>query len=155
MQRIVAKTVYLVHLALVDTVRPVDCKNASDEGGNLVHLVAVESNHTDAQDIRQVRERVVLARLTFQFSSKAIFCLDAALYRVDVDLVFFDAFAENPLDDAQQLFEKDSLLAVFLQDKRFLGRQAVVLVDYLFHVVSISQRPCRLFLQIRRMRMFP
>ena len=122
MQRIVAETVNFMHLTFIDTIVPVNFKKATHESGNFIDFIAIEGNNADSQNISQVRKRIVLARLTFKFARKAVFCLDAAFDCIDVDFIFFNTFAKGSLDNSQQLFKYNSLLAVLFQNQRFFRR---------------------------------
>ena len=126
MERTVAETVDVVHLALVDAVFPVNIEEAPDQCCNLVHLVAVESYHADAQDVGKVRKARILACLAYELAREAVFGLDACFERVDIDVVRLDAFAEDVLDHLQKFFVGSVLFAVFLDNCLLAGGEPVI-----------------------------
>ena len=132
-QRAVAEAVDVVHLALVDAVFPVDLEQVADHRRNLVDLVAVERDDAGAQDVGQVHERAVLARLAFELARETVFRLDARLDGIDVDVVRRDAIREDLLHHLEQFLVGRMLLAVFFENHGLPGRKPVVGHFFLFH----------------------
>ena len=71
MQRVVAETVQLVHLPLVDGVFAVNVEEVLHHGRDLVDVVAVKRNDTDPEQIRDIRNLAVFAALERQLAGQA------------------------------------------------------------------------------------
>ena len=75
----VAETVDVVGLALVDGVGPVDLEETLQDGRDLVHVIDVEGNHAEAEDVRDIQDILVFATLEAELAGKGFLFLDAVL----------------------------------------------------------------------------
>ena len=84
-----------MQLALVNGIAPVHLENLIDDGGHLVHIVAVECHHAHTHDVSHVVERVVFGPLQFQFTRQRRFCLDAVLQGNHRHMLFLEGLAQR------------------------------------------------------------
>ena len=70
-------------LALVNGVGPVNIEKRLGHGGNTVYIFIVEHDDADAQDISNVRQRLILVTLALQFAGQRGLGLDARFHGVD------------------------------------------------------------------------
>ena len=75
MQGEVTETVYLVQLSLVHGVFPVYLKQLFNGGCHLVHVIYVEGYHPQADDVRDVCQRLVFIAFAFKLPGQGLFCL--------------------------------------------------------------------------------
>ena len=87
-ERVVAEAAHLVHLALVDRLVPVHVKHPLHIGGHAVHVVAIERDYSEAHEVGDVVEGVILVPLSYQFAYQAVSLLDASFYRGYFHVVF-------------------------------------------------------------------
>ena len=135
MERTVAEAVDIMHLALVDTVFPVDFEKPADHGRNLIDFVAVKRDNPDPEDIGEVGKARILARLAQKLARQAIFGLDTPFERIDIEVIRLDAIGENTLHHLQQLAVGGAFFAIFLKNQGFPRGKPVIV--HFFHICNV------------------
>ena len=76
MQRKIAEAVYLVQLALIYRILPVDVEIPLEQRRYFIYIVDIESNHAQAHDVGYVVDTVILIPLKGKLSTELFFRLD-------------------------------------------------------------------------------
>ena len=103
MERQITETVDFEHLTLVDGVVPVDFKQFLGQSGDDIDFIAIESDDTGTDNIGDVIQRVVFIAFQFQFTCKALLCLDTCFKSRNEDVILFKAGVQQTKNDGFQL----------------------------------------------------
>ena len=124
---VVAETVELVHLALVDGVVAVDIEQIGRHCGNLVHIVAVESNDTHADKVGNILGRSVFRALELELACKAALGFHAAFGGGDHETLVRNILADDIQNHLLETLQHRDHLAIFLEDQAAMQVQTVIL----------------------------
>ena len=116
----VAEAVQLM-LALIDGVLPVDVEDLLGDGGHLVDVIGIISDHPDTDDIGDIVECFVLIALLLQLPCQWLFRLDAAFEGVQLDVLFAQSGLEQVWCLLYQLFQLRQLLVIGFQQFCSMG----------------------------------
>ena len=124
----VAEAVDFVDLALVDGVVPVHFEEALHGGSDLVHVVDVEGDDAQADDVGDVRKRAVFGTFELELAGQGILGLDPVLDGGHEQARFVERRFQPGVYGISCFTQPGQLVPVFLQDgftmgvKVFVGR---------------------------------
>ena len=95
MQGQVAEAVDFVDLALVHGILPVYREQALHGGGHLVHVVDVEGDYAQADDVRDIGQALVFGALELQLTGQRVLGFDAGLDRRDQQARLLERFFQQ------------------------------------------------------------
>ena len=115
MQGKVAETVYLVRLAFVDGILPVNLEKPFQNGRYLVHIVNIEGYDADAYKVCDVEDVLVFTALFLKFAGKGALCLYPVLNGRNQESGLFKKAFELLRDDVCHLRIHRQQIPVLLQ----------------------------------------
>ena len=99
MQGVIAETVQLMELPLIHRLLPVDVEGTLHNGRHLIHIIRVEGDDAQSQNVGNVIERPVFVAFKFQFAPKRVFLFDAMLNGGDIDTLLPQCVTQMVVSD--------------------------------------------------------